>query len=90
MAECPGHFGHIELARPVFHGGFLVKVKKILECICFSCGKLKVDLVRQLKVVTFVKLTNLAESRSRHDCSSYQASASSQEHLGIGIQEEYL
>lgn len=54
MAECPGHFGHIELARPVFHGGFLVKVKKILECICFSCGKLKVDLVRQLKVVTLL------------------------------------
>lgn len=45
MAECPGHFGHIELARPVFHAGFLVKVKKILECICFSCGKLKVDTV---------------------------------------------
>ncbi|KAK4688584.1 DNA-directed RNA polymerase II subunit RPB1, partial [Tremellales sp. Uapishka_1] len=43
MAECPGHFGHIELARPVFHAGFIVKVKKILECICFSCGKLKVD-----------------------------------------------
>lgn len=21
MAECPGHFGHIELARPVFHAG---------------------------------------------------------------------
>ena len=21
MAECPGHFGHIELARPVFHIG---------------------------------------------------------------------
>lgn len=45
MAECPGHFGHIELARPVFHAGFIVKVKKILECICFSCGKLKVDMV---------------------------------------------
>lgn len=45
MAECPGHFGHIELARPVFHAGFLVKVKKIVECICFSCGKLKVDTV---------------------------------------------
>jgi DNA-directed RNA polymerase beta' subunit len=45
MAECPGHFGHIELARPVFHAGFMVKVKKILECICFSCGKLKVDTV---------------------------------------------
>jgi DNA-directed RNA polymerase II subunit RPB1 len=21
MADCPGHFGHIELARPVFHIG---------------------------------------------------------------------
>jgi len=45
MAECPGHFGHIELARPVFHIGFLVKVKKILECICVNCGKLKADIV---------------------------------------------
>ncbi|KAI5120862.1 hypothetical protein M0805_008235 [Coniferiporia weirii] len=43
MAECPGHFGHIELARPVFHPGFLVKVKKILECICVNCGRLKAD-----------------------------------------------
>jgi hypothetical protein len=23
MSECPGHFGHIELARPVFHPGML-------------------------------------------------------------------
>ncbi|KAJ3874180.1 DNA-directed RNA polymerase II, subunit 1 [Lentinula edodes] len=44
MAECPGHFGHIELARPVFHPGFIIKVKKILECICVNCGKLKADI----------------------------------------------
>ncbi|OXG39726.1 DNA-directed RNA polymerase II subunit RPB1 [Cryptococcus neoformans Bt120] len=44
MSECPGHFGHIELARPVFHQGFIVKVKKILECVCYSCGRLKVDM----------------------------------------------
>ncbi|KIY45807.1 beta and beta-prime subunits of DNA dependent RNA-polymerase [Fistulina hepatica ATCC 64428] len=44
MSECPGHFGHIELARPVFHPGFIIKVKKILECVCHSCGKLKIDL----------------------------------------------
>ena len=24
MTECPGHFGHIELAKPVFHIGRLV------------------------------------------------------------------
>ncbi|KAJ7758196.1 beta and beta-prime subunits of DNA dependent RNA-polymerase [Mycena maculata] len=44
MSGCPGHFGHIELARPVFHPGFISKVKKILECICINCGKLKADL----------------------------------------------
>lgn len=21
MSECPGHFGHIELARPIYHPG---------------------------------------------------------------------
>jgi DNA-directed RNA polymerase II subunit RPB1 len=46
MQECPGHFGHIELAKPVYHIGFLNKVKKILECVCVNCGKLKVDSVR--------------------------------------------
>ncbi|CAD6501492.1 BgTH12-01744 [Blumeria graminis f. sp. triticale] len=31
MSECPGHFGHIELAKPVFHPGFIKKIKKLLE-----------------------------------------------------------
>ena len=25
MSECPGHFGHIELATPVFHVGKLLR-----------------------------------------------------------------
>ena len=25
MSECPGHFGHIELARPVFHPGMCLR-----------------------------------------------------------------
>lgn len=45
MVECPGHFGHIELVRPVFHIGYIGKVKKILECVCFFCSKLKADQV---------------------------------------------
>ncbi|KAM9911702.1 hypothetical protein OXX69_003265 [Metschnikowia pulcherrima] len=43
MAECPGHFGHIELAKPVFHIGFIAKIKKVCECVCMHCGKLLVD-----------------------------------------------
>ncbi|XP_057301652.1 DNA-directed RNA polymerase II subunit RPB1-like [Hydractinia symbiolongicarpus] len=43
MTECPGHFGHIELAKPVFHIGFLTMTIKILRCFCFYCSKLLVD-----------------------------------------------
>ncbi|XP_070388378.1 DNA-directed RNA polymerase II subunit RPB1 [Dermacentor albipictus] len=43
MTECPGHFGHIDLAKPVFHCGFLTKTIKILRCVCFYCSKLLVN-----------------------------------------------
>ncbi len=45
MTECPGHFGHIELAKPVFHVGFLTYTVKVLRCFCFYCSKLLVDSV---------------------------------------------
>ena len=41
MNECPGHFGVIKLATPVYHYGFMAKVKKILETVCHNCGKIK-------------------------------------------------
>jgi len=40
---CPGHFGHIVLAKPVFHAMFFDIVKKILNCVCFKCSKLLVS-----------------------------------------------
>ncbi|KAF1985661.1 beta and beta-prime subunits of DNA dependent RNA-polymerase [Aulographum hederae CBS 113979] len=43
MTNCPGHFGHIELAVPVFHVGFITKIKKLLETVCHACGKVLVD-----------------------------------------------
>ena len=47
MTECPGHFGHIELAKPVFHVGFYKMIIKCLRCVCFYCSKLLVDGVRK-------------------------------------------
>ena len=43
MASCPGHFGHIELARPVFHVGFLSKIVRVLRCVCYHCSRLLID-----------------------------------------------
>src|SRR5579875_890361 len=39
--ECPGHFGHIELAMPFLHVGFIKEIKTILDSICRSCGRIK-------------------------------------------------
>jgi DNA-directed RNA polymerase II subunit RPB1 len=40
---CPGHFGHIELARPVYNYQFMDIIVKILKCICFRCSKLLIN-----------------------------------------------
>jgi DNA-directed RNA polymerase subunit A' len=32
--ECPGHFGHIELAAPIIHVGYAKTILKILQSIC--------------------------------------------------------
>ncbi|KAJ1979758.1 DNA-directed RNA polymerase II core subunit rpo21 [Dimargaris cristalligena] len=61
MTECPGHFGHVELARPVYHIGFIVKIKKILECVCFHCSRLKID----AGDIRFVRARKLRDPKRR-------------------------
>lgn len=43
MAECPGHFGHLELVRPMFHIGFLKTVLTVLRCVCHNCSRILAD-----------------------------------------------
>ena len=43
QSECPGHFGHIELAKPMYHLSFLNNVLKTLRCVCFSCSAILGD-----------------------------------------------
>jgi len=38
--DCPGHFGHTELAEPVFHYGFLPHLTTLLKCICLKCSNI--------------------------------------------------
>jgi len=41
--DCPGHFGHLELAKPVYHYHFINQIPKILKCVCLNCSKLLID-----------------------------------------------
>jgi DNA-directed RNA polymerase subunit A' len=40
VGNCPGHFGHIELARPVMHEGYAKVIYKVLRATCRECNRL--------------------------------------------------
>ncbi|XP_062226032.1 DNA-directed RNA polymerase III subunit 1 isoform X1 [Phragmites australis] len=39
FAECPGHFGYLKLALPVFNVGFFNCILDVLKCICKGCSR---------------------------------------------------
>ena len=41
--KCPGYFGHVKLARPVFYYQYLGTVVKILRCVCIKCSSLRIS-----------------------------------------------
>jgi DNA-directed RNA polymerase subunit A' len=42
LGNCPGHFGHIELVRPVVHVGFVKHIYDFLRATCRRCGRIKI------------------------------------------------
>lgn len=43
VKHCPGHFGYIELARPVIHINYLKFLYNVLRSTCSKCGKIALD-----------------------------------------------
>jgi DNA-directed RNA polymerase II subunit RPB1 len=39
--DCPGHWGHILLGRPILHPEHIKTIIDILMCICTSCSRLR-------------------------------------------------
>lgn len=50
-SDCPGHFGHIELAKPVIHVGYTRLIRKLLRVTCRSCGRLLLSPEEITKIV---------------------------------------
>ena len=40
LKECIGHFGYIELARPIIHIKFVNIIMTLLKCSCRDCGRI--------------------------------------------------
>jgi len=43
LKECPGHFGHLELARPVYHIKYITTIYDLLRSTCNGCGRILTD-----------------------------------------------
>ncbi|KAI3381551.1 hypothetical protein SNEBB_008712 [Seison nebaliae] len=61
--DCCGHFGHIQLAKPVFHIGWLTKTIKVLRCVCHFCSKLLIKSDRPEVLAIVAKTKNAPRKR---------------------------
>jgi len=62
--DCPGFFGHIELAMPVFYVQFVGWIKGVLESVCFRCGELRVH--RELRKKELRVIKNMGKNSSKY------------------------
>ena len=51
VRECPGHFGFIDLARPVFHIRYIPQIYIFLKSTCVACGRI---LMQQADIETWL------------------------------------
>ena len=68
LKECPGHFGYIELARPVIHIKFVRQVLDLLKSSCKSCARILIpdaNFARYLTMMDKVEEEEGFESRRR-------------------------
>ncbi|MDO8661471.1 MAG: DNA-directed RNA polymerase subunit A', partial [Candidatus Woesearchaeota archaeon] len=55
LKECIGHFGYVELARPVVHLKFVPVIYLILKSTCKDCGRILVPQEKHEKFKTFLE-----------------------------------
>jgi DNA-directed RNA polymerase subunit A' len=77
VKTCPGHFGHIELVRPVVHPEFAKTIYSLLQSTCYNChrvlltGQQSDDIKSAIKSIVVEEdtnntvLTNMEEEDNR-------------------------
>ena len=60
VGQCPGHFGHIELERPVIHVEFVKYIHTLLRATCRHCGRI---LLPEEEIEKYLKKIRIYERR---------------------------
>lgn len=53
--SCPGHFGHVELAKPVIHVGFVKYILIYMKATCEACGRIKIPEDERQELLALLK-----------------------------------
>lgn len=81
--ECPGHFGHIELARPVYHGGLIEFIRKVLRCVCYNCSRMLIDKAK-MEEIKKIKNHTARFNRATKYCDQIKECVAEGDHGGCG------
>ncbi|CAL5053727.1 unnamed protein product [Urochloa decumbens] len=79
--RCPGHFGHIELAKPLFNPLLFMSLKNLLYVTCFHCHKFRLNKDQVDRYVNELELLvkgDVARAKNLED-SGKEASASEED-----------
>jgi DNA-directed RNA polymerase subunit A' len=66
VKSCPGHFGHIDLVRPVIHSEFAKMIYLLLQSTCFSCHRLLITQEQVQEIRPIIKKTIEADEEGEH------------------------
>jgi DNA-directed RNA polymerase II subunit RPB1 len=79
--DCNGHFGHTELAEPVYHFGFLTNLVSTLKCICKHCCKLLIELTPEI----IAKFNNKNNKQRHLECKEITKNIKFCHHCGTPV-----
>jgi DNA-directed RNA polymerase subunit A' len=67
--ECPGHPGHIEMARPILHVKYIPLIELCLRSFCPHCGKLMLSDEKQKGLAPALRAKKARDAKKCPHCS---------------------
>jgi DNA-directed RNA polymerase II subunit RPB1 len=86
------------LAKPVYHGGFIEFINKVLRCVCYQCSKILLDKERHAEIMKIKSQTGRFTRVSKycdpiHECKQQSGGCGLRKpkytKVGLGIEIEY-
>ena len=68
LKDCNGHFGHVKLALPCFHYGYMRKIIEVLNCICKDCSQILLPEKERRAALKAVRRPGLDSLRKKAFC----------------------